>query len=71
MRTGVESLTGSEQRVARLAAEGMTNKAIAQHLFLTVKTVEMHLASTYRKLEVKGRKELPGALTGLVQGPTP
>jgi DNA-binding CsgD family transcriptional regulator len=49
----------------------MTNKAIAHHLFLTVKTVEMHLANTYRKLDVKGRKELPGALTGLVQGPTP
>ena len=71
VRTGVESLTGSEQRVARLAAEGMTNKAIAQHLFLTVKTIEMHLASTYRKLDVKGRNELPGVLTGLVQGPTP
>lgn len=37
---------------------------IAQHLFLTVKPVEMHLASTYRKLDVKRRTELPGVLGG-------
>jgi DNA-binding CsgD family transcriptional regulator len=71
IRTGIASLTGSEERIARLAAEGMTNKAIAQHLFLTVKTIESHLASVYRKLYVKGRKELQGALAGLVQGRPP
>ena len=40
---GVESLTPSERRVAALAAEGHTNREIAQSLFLSVKTVEGHL----------------------------
>jgi DNA-binding CsgD family transcriptional regulator len=41
--TGVESLTPSELRVARIAAEGMTNREIAQALTVTEKTVETHL----------------------------
>jgi DNA-binding CsgD family transcriptional regulator len=59
VRTGVDALTPSEDRIARLAAEGMSNKDIAAHLFLTVKTVEMHLGSAYRKLDVGSRRELP------------
>lgn len=60
--TGVESLTPSELRVARLAADGMTNREIAQSLFVTAKTVETHLRHAYRKLEVAKRSELATAL---------
>ena len=45
-----------------MAAEGATNKEIAQRLFLTRKTVEMHLGNSYRKLDITGRGELAGAL---------
>jgi DNA-binding NarL/FixJ family response regulator len=46
--------------VARLAAEGMTNREIAQALFVTAKTVEVHLSATYRKLGIATRGELAG-----------
>jgi DNA-binding CsgD family transcriptional regulator len=59
---GVESLTPSERRVAEMAASGMTNRQIAQSLFLTVKTIETHLAATYDKLGIRSRRELPAAL---------
>jgi DNA-binding CsgD family transcriptional regulator len=60
--TGLEALTASERRVAQLAAEGMSNKEIAQALFVTVKTVEMHLSRVYRKLEINSRGQLSSAL---------
>jgi DNA-binding NarL/FixJ family response regulator len=59
---GVESLTPSERRVAEMAANGMTNRQIAQSLFLTVKTIEAHLAATYDKLGIRSRQLLPEAL---------
>jgi DNA-binding CsgD family transcriptional regulator/tetratricopeptide (TPR) repeat protein len=59
---GVESLTPSEQRVATMAAEEMTNREIAQSLFVTPKTVEVHLSNAYRKLEIRSRRQLAGAL---------
>jgi DNA-binding CsgD family transcriptional regulator len=59
---GVDSLTPSERRVAALAAAGMTNAAIAQHLFVTPKTVETHLGRVYRKLDVPGRTGLAAVL---------
>jgi DNA-binding CsgD family transcriptional regulator len=62
MLSGVESLTPSERRVAEMAADNMTNKDIAQALFVTPKTVEVHLSSVYRKLEITSRAQLPGAL---------
>jgi DNA-binding NarL/FixJ family response regulator len=40
----------------------MSNREIAQELYVTPKTVEVHLSNTYRKLEIGGRRELPGAL---------
>src|SRR5262249_32218690 len=52
LRTGLDALTPSERRVAQLAADGMTNKEIAQTLFITIKTVEVHLNHVYRKLEI-------------------
>jgi DNA-binding CsgD family transcriptional regulator len=59
---GIESLTPSERRVAELAASGMTNRQIAQSLFVTVKTVEAHLSATYDKLDIASRRQLPDAL---------
>lgn len=59
---GVESLTPSERRVAELAASGMTNRQIAQSLFVTLKTVESHLSAAYRKLDIRSRGELGDAL---------
>jgi DNA-binding NarL/FixJ family response regulator len=60
--SGVESLTPSELRVAELAAGGDSNKDIAQGLYVTPKTVEVHLSNTYRKLGIRSRRELPAAL---------
>jgi DNA-binding CsgD family transcriptional regulator len=60
--SGVESLTPSERRVAHIAAEGPTNREIAQALFVTPKTVEIHLSSVYRKLGISSRSQLPAAL---------
>jgi DNA-binding CsgD family transcriptional regulator len=57
-RRGVESLTPTELRVARLAAEGRTNREVAQTLYVTLKTVEGHLARVYAKLEINGRLQL-------------
>jgi ATP/maltotriose-dependent transcriptional regulator MalT len=59
--TGVDSLTPSERRVAEMAAEGSSNKEIAQALFVTLRTVEGHLSETYRKLGVESRRQLPAA----------
>jgi DNA-binding CsgD family transcriptional regulator len=60
--TGVESLTASERRVAELAAEGLTNREIAQALFVTMRTVEGHLTSAFGKLDLQSRVELPAVL---------
>jgi DNA-binding CsgD family transcriptional regulator/tetratricopeptide (TPR) repeat protein len=62
VQTGIETLTASERRVAQLAAQDMTNKDIAQALFVTVKTVEVHLSSVYRKLAISSRRQLSSAL---------
>jgi DNA-binding CsgD family transcriptional regulator len=59
---GREELTASERRVAELAAEGASNPEIAQQLFVSVKTVEGHLSSGYRKLDIRSRHELRAAL---------
>jgi DNA-binding CsgD family transcriptional regulator len=66
--SGVESLTPSELRVAQMAAEGPTNREIAQVLFVTPKTVEIHLSSVYRKLGISSRSQLPAALAQLGRG---
>ncbi|MEV6983600.1 ATP-binding cassette domain-containing protein [Sphaerisporangium sp. NPDC051017] len=56
--TGPESLTPSEVRVVGLAAEGLTNSQIAQRLYVTIKTVEVHLSNAYHKLGVRRRHQL-------------
>jgi DNA-binding NarL/FixJ family response regulator len=60
--SGPASLTPSELRVAELAASGHTNRDIAQQLFVTSKTVEVHLSSAYRKLDITRRDQLAVAL---------
>ncbi|MDN5747603.1 MAG: helix-turn-helix transcriptional regulator, partial [Pseudonocardia sp.] len=52
------SLTAREQDVARLAAGGLSNQAIARRLVVSVRTVETHLAHAYTKLGIAGRGEL-------------
>ena len=59
---GADALTASERRVAELAAVGVSNKEIAQSLFVTLRTVEMHLSNAYSKLEIRSRHELATAL---------
>jgi DNA-binding CsgD family transcriptional regulator len=60
--SGLESLTASEHRVARMAAEGRTNREIAEALFVTQRTVETHLGHVYRKLGISNRSELANSL---------
>jgi DNA-binding CsgD family transcriptional regulator len=61
-RAGHRALTPSEHRVARLAAGGLSNPDIAKTLYVTRKTVEMHLGNAYRKLHINSRQQLRAAL---------
>jgi DNA-binding CsgD family transcriptional regulator len=61
--TGLDSLTASERRIAEFAGQGLTNREIAQTLFVTARTVEGHLTSIFRKLRLDSRNELSAALT--------
>ncbi|MBV9005883.1 MAG: hypothetical protein JO181_14580 [Solirubrobacterales bacterium] len=60
--TGPNALTAAEWQVCRQAAEGRTNREIAQALFVTEKTIERHLSSAYHKLGVRSRFQLPAAI---------
>lgn len=61
---GADALTPSELRVSELAERGLTNRAIAQALFISTKTVEFHLRNAYLKLRISSRRELSDALRG-------
>ena len=61
--TGLDALTPSERRIAQLAAAGLSNRDIAQNLFITSRTVEGHLTHAYQKLAITSREQLPAALT--------
>jgi DNA-binding CsgD family transcriptional regulator len=61
--TGPESLTPAELRAARMASQGLSNREIAQALFVTAKTVEWQLSHAYAKLGIRGRRELAAALS--------
>jgi DNA-binding CsgD family transcriptional regulator len=61
-QTGMASLSPSERRVAQLAAEGLSNREIAEELFVTRKTIEYHLRNAYAKLRITSRKQLREAL---------
>ncbi|MBE2316548.1 AAA family ATPase [Solirubrobacter sp. CPCC 204708] len=60
--SGVDALTASERRVAELAVRGLRNREIAETLFVSLKTVEVHLGRAYTKLGIKGRSQLKAAL---------
>jgi DNA-binding CsgD family transcriptional regulator len=60
-------LTGSELRVVELAVSGATNREIGEELFVTSRTVEVHLTNVYRKLGIAGRADLPAALRELTE----
>ena len=60
--SGADALTPTERRVAALAAEGLGNREIAQSLFVSHRTVEMHLSRAYRKLDITSRADLSRAL---------
>ncbi len=62
--SGIQALTASERRIAAMAAGGRSNPEIAQALFITKKTVEAHLGSAYRKLDIHSRTQLAAALDG-------
>jgi DNA-binding NarL/FixJ family response regulator len=57
-RTGLQALSPRELRVAELAAEGRTNREIAYELYVTLKTIEGHLARAYSKLGIERRHQL-------------
>ena len=74
--SGLGSLTPSERRIVELATDGASNPEIAQALFVTVKTVEMHLGNAYRKLGINSRRQLttllpPTKEPGVTTGTTP
>ena len=69
VRSGIDALTPSELRVAKLVTEGMSNPQIARQLFVTRRTVESHVAATLRKLDLNGREGIAAALTRAT--PTP
>jgi DNA-binding CsgD family transcriptional regulator/tetratricopeptide (TPR) repeat protein len=58
----VELLTPQELRVCTLAAQGMSNRAIGEHLFVSPRTVGAHLYAAFQKLGVSTRQELPAVL---------
>jgi DNA-binding NarL/FixJ family response regulator len=62
LRTGVEALTPSELGIVRLAAEGRTDREIAQELYVTLKTIEDRLSRAYTKLGIEGRAQLAQVL---------
>jgi DNA-binding CsgD family transcriptional regulator len=71
VRSGADALTSAETRIAKLAADGHSNREIAQELYVTVKTVEGTLGKAYSKLGISGRgarEALSGALGSLREG---
>jgi DNA-binding NarL/FixJ family response regulator len=67
--TTAEQLTAQELQVARLVAEGVTNREAAAALFVSPKTIESHLHSSYRKLGIRSRTELARHVLGREAAP--
>jgi DNA-binding CsgD family transcriptional regulator len=63
--SGPAALTPSERRVAELAAAGHSNREIAETLWVTRRTVEVHLGNAYGKLGIRSRTQLPDAIDGV------
>lgn len=69
--SGPTSLTDAQRQVADLVASGCTNREVAEQLFVSIKTVETHLAAVYRKLGISRRDELAPALVEGAEEPAP
>jgi DNA-binding CsgD family transcriptional regulator len=59
---GVLRLTARERQIVLMAAHGSSNRRIAEALDITRRTVELHLSSAYRKLDISGRRDFPALL---------
>jgi DNA-binding CsgD family transcriptional regulator len=64
---GWDALTHSERRVAELTAQGLTNRQIGESLFVSSRTVQTHLAHTFRKLGIGSRAELAAEVARRMQ----
>jgi DNA-binding CsgD family transcriptional regulator len=60
--SGASALTASERRIAALAASGLSNREIAQALFITIRTVKAHVGHIFQKLDITSREQLRDAL---------
>jgi DNA-binding NarL/FixJ family response regulator len=69
--SGPGALTPAELRVAQLAAEGHSNRAIAERLYVTQRTVETHITHAFQKLGIGSRAELAAALEPQAAEPAP
>jgi DNA-binding NarL/FixJ family response regulator len=71
-RTGPDrvGLTSQELVVSRLAAQGRSNREIADELVVSIKTIEYHLRNAFAKLDVTSRRQLAARLTELAQPPS-
>ncbi len=67
-RRSTTDLTATELRVAKLAAEGLTNREVAQVAFMSPKTVEANLGRVYRKLGIRSRAELGSRMSAELEG---
>ncbi len=70
-RAAPDRLSATEYSIARLAAAGLTNDAIAAEVMLSRKTVEANLSRAYRKLEIRSRVQLARALDARDRDPIP
>jgi DNA-binding NarL/FixJ family response regulator len=64
LRLVTQSLSATEERIARLAASGLSDTEIAQRLFVTTRTVQVQLGETFSKLGIESRDDLASALAG-------
>ncbi len=62
--SGPDALTAAEHRVAQFAADGRSNREIAEELYVTRRTVETHLTHAFQKLDIHARAELRAAPAG-------
>ncbi|WP_320064961.1 ATP-binding protein [Micromonospora sp. RTGN7] len=61
-QSGRDALTPTEERIAQMVVGGKTNREIAQDLFVSLRTIELHLTNIYRKFRILGRSELVAAM---------